>query len=86
MNHKDRALRRVFRTTEGNSDTEKYTTWAALFVTSLITLGIMFGWVQIETGPQEYIWEAMKLAAAGLFGRVWGKEVGLQEAGPNGSG
>lgn len=79
------ALRRVFRTTNGNSDTEKYATWVALAVTAVITLGIMFGWVTIETGPQAYIWEAMKLAAAGLFGRVWGQEMVRQER-ANGTG
>ncbi len=68
------ALKAAFRWTPGNSDAEKVATWIGLFCVGLITVGIMFGWVVIDTGPKQYVWEAIKLVVVAMLARIQAKE------------
>lgn len=63
-------LARCFLPTEGNSNKQKL----ALYVTLVIVLGVMFDFVQINTAPKEYVWEAIKVGLGGLGAHIWNKE------------
>lgn len=69
-----RAIARMAVRHEGNDDAEKMFMWVSLGLFFLAAGGILTGLVEIDNGPQRWVWEFLKGGALLMFGRVWGKE------------